>query len=65
MTFSVVGRSADGRELGVAVASKFLAVGSSVPAAEAEVGAVATQAYAQPRLEAGGARAAARRAGGG
>ncbi len=46
MTFSVVGRSADGRELGVAVASKFLAVGSFVPAAEAEVGAIATQAYA-------------------
>lgn len=31
---------------GVAVASKFLAAGSVVPAAEAEVGALATQAYA-------------------
>lgn len=46
MTFSVVGRSADGTSLGVAVASKFLAVGAAVPAAEAEVGAVATQSYA-------------------
>ncbi|GAB3596800.1 DUF1028 domain-containing protein [Angustibacter peucedani] len=44
MTFSVVGR--DGDAYGVAVASKFLAVGSAVPAAEAAVGAVATQAYA-------------------
>ena len=46
MTFSIVARSADGRFHGVAVASKFLAVGAAVPAAEAEVGAVATQSYA-------------------
>jgi uncharacterized Ntn-hydrolase superfamily protein len=46
MTFSIVARSADGRSHGVAVASKFLAVGAAVPAAEAEVGAVATQSYA-------------------
>src|SRR5438034_11769701 len=46
MTFSIVARSADGRALGVAVASKFLAVGAAVPAAEAEVGALATQSYA-------------------
>ncbi|SDZ22082.1 Uncharacterized conserved protein, Ntn-hydrolase superfamily [Micromonospora pattaloongensis] len=46
MTFSIVARSADGRFHGVAVASKFLAVGAAVPAAEAEVGALATQAYA-------------------
>jgi uncharacterized Ntn-hydrolase superfamily protein len=44
MTFSIVGRSADGRSLGVAVASKFLAVGAYVPAARADAGAVATQA---------------------
>lgn len=44
MTFSVVGRQGDA--LGVAVASKFLAVGSAVPAAEAGVGAIATQSYA-------------------
>jgi uncharacterized Ntn-hydrolase superfamily protein len=46
MTFSIVARSGDGRAFGVAVASKFLAVGAAVPAAEAEVGAVATQANA-------------------
>jgi uncharacterized Ntn-hydrolase superfamily protein len=46
MTFSIVARSADGRAHGVAVASKFLAVGAAVPAAEADVGAVATQSYA-------------------
>jgi uncharacterized Ntn-hydrolase superfamily protein len=46
MTFSIVGRSADGKALGVAVASKFLGVGAAVPAALADVGAVATQSYA-------------------
>jgi uncharacterized Ntn-hydrolase superfamily protein len=50
MTFSIVGRSLDepGGEpaWGVAVASKFLAVGSAVPAAVAGVGALATQADA-------------------
>lgn len=46
MTFSIVARSADGRSWGVAVASKFLAVGNAVPAAVAEVGAIATQADA-------------------
>lgn len=46
MTFSIVARSADGQQLGVAVASKFLAVGVAVPAAQAGVGAVATQSYA-------------------
>jgi uncharacterized Ntn-hydrolase superfamily protein len=46
MTFSIAARSADGEALGVAVASKFLAVGAAVPAAEAGVGALATQAHA-------------------
>jgi uncharacterized Ntn-hydrolase superfamily protein len=44
MTFSIVARSDDGESWGVAVASKFLAVGAAVPAARAHVGAVATQA---------------------
>lgn len=43
-TFSIV--ATDGIDWGVAVASKFLAVGSAVPAARAEVGAIATQAMA-------------------
>jgi uncharacterized Ntn-hydrolase superfamily protein len=46
MTFSIVARSADGESWGVAVASKFLAVGSAVPAAVAGIGAIATQADA-------------------
>ena len=46
MTFSIVARSADGTALGIAVASKFLGVGAAVPAALADVGAVATQSYA-------------------
>jgi uncharacterized Ntn-hydrolase superfamily protein len=44
MTFSIV--ATDGTAWGVAVASKFLAVGSAVPAAAAGVGAIATQSYA-------------------
>lgn len=46
MTFSIVARSEDGESWGVAVASKFLAVGNAVPAAVAGVGAIATQADA-------------------
>jgi uncharacterized Ntn-hydrolase superfamily protein len=46
VTFSIVARSSDGQALGVAVASKFLGVGAAVPAALADVGAVATQSYA-------------------
>jgi uncharacterized Ntn-hydrolase superfamily protein len=46
MTFSIVARSEDGESWGVAVASKFLAVGSAVPAAVAGVGALATQSFA-------------------
>jgi|RhiMetdeSRZDD1v2_1073273.scaffolds.fasta_scaffold13352_11 uncharacterized Ntn-hydrolase superfamily protein len=46
VTFSIVARSDDGLSWGVAVASKFLAVGSAVPAARLGVGAIATQAFA-------------------
>ena len=45
-TFSIVARDPANGDVGVAVASKFLAVGTAVPFAEAEVGAVATQSYA-------------------
>src|SRR5689334_2007704 len=44
MTFSIVAR--DDASWGVAVASRFLAVGNAVPAAVAGVGALATQADA-------------------
>ena len=47
MTYSIVAR--DGDQWGVAVQSKFLAVGSVVPWAQPHVGAVATQAHANPR----------------
>ena len=46
MTFSIVARSDDGESWGVAVASKFLAVGAVVPAGVAQVGVIATQANA-------------------
>jgi len=45
MTFSIVARAGDA--FGVAVASKFIAVGSVVPAARLGVGALATQAMAK------------------
>jgi uncharacterized Ntn-hydrolase superfamily protein len=45
-TYSLVACDLERREWGVGVASKFLAVGSVVPWAGAEVGAVATQALA-------------------
>jgi uncharacterized Ntn-hydrolase superfamily protein len=48
-TYSIVACDLDRREWGVAVQSKFLAVGAGVPAAEAEVGALATQALANTR----------------
>ncbi len=45
-TFSIAACNPETGELGVAVQSKFLAVGSVVPWAKAEVGAVATQSWA-------------------
>ena len=49
MTFSIVACDVDAGQLGVAVASKFLAVGAVVPWLECEVGAIATQALANTR----------------
>ncbi|MCU1673855.1 MAG: fimbrial assembly protein FimA [Frankiales bacterium] len=54
MTFSIVARSADGAQWGVAVASKFLAVGAAVPAARYGVGALATQSFANLAYKADG-----------
>src|SRR6266700_4794540 len=48
-TYSIVACDLDARQWGVGVQSKFLAVGSVVPWAEAHVGAIATQSYANPR----------------
>ena len=52
MTFSIVARAGDA--YGVAVASKFIAVGSVVPAAWLGVGAIATQAMAKVSYAADG-----------
>lgn len=48
-TYSIVACDLDAGRWGVAVQSKFLAVGAVVPSAEPHVGAVATQSYANPR----------------
>ena len=46
-TFSIVASDPNNNSYGVAVASKFLAVGSVVSWAKSEVGAIATQAHAR------------------
>ena len=48
-TYSLAACDLDAGQWGVAVQSKFIAVGSIVPWAEPHVGALATQAYANPR----------------
>jgi uncharacterized Ntn-hydrolase superfamily protein len=48
-TYSIAACDLEAGQWGVATQSKFLAVGSVVPWAEPHVGAVATQAYANPR----------------
>jgi uncharacterized Ntn-hydrolase superfamily protein len=53
-TYSIVACDLAAGQWGVAVQSKFLAVGSVVPWAEPHVGAIATQSYANPRYGPGG-----------
>jgi uncharacterized Ntn-hydrolase superfamily protein len=48
-TYSIAACDLDASQWGVATQSKFLAVGAVVPWAEPHVGAIATQAYANPR----------------
>ena len=48
-TYSIAACDRDAGQWGVATQSKFLSVGSVVPWAEPGVGAIATQAYANPR----------------
>ncbi len=48
MTFSITGRG--GGKMGVAVATKYWAVGARVPYVRANVAALAVQAYAQPYI---------------
>jgi uncharacterized Ntn-hydrolase superfamily protein len=53
-TYSICACDLEAGQWGVATQSKFLAVGSVVPWAEPHVGAIATQAYANPRYGPGG-----------
>jgi uncharacterized Ntn-hydrolase superfamily protein len=48
-TFSIAACDLEAKQWGVATQSKFLGVGSVVPWAEPHVGAIATQAFANPR----------------
>ena len=48
MTWSIVARDPATGHLGVAVASRFFAVGGIVPHVRGGVGAVATQAFVNP-----------------
>jgi uncharacterized Ntn-hydrolase superfamily protein len=48
-TYSIVACDLEAEQWGVSVQSKFLSVGSVVPWAEPQIGAIATQAYANPR----------------
>ena len=53
-TFSIVAYDPETGDLGVAVESRFFAVGSVVPWAKAGVGAIATQAFANTAFGPGG-----------
>ena len=48
MTWSIIARDGQTGRLGIAVASKFFAVGARVPFVESGVGAIATQALLNP-----------------
>ncbi len=50
MTYTAVGRCPRTGRLGIATATKEMAVGGRVPFVKANVGAVATQAFTDPRL---------------
>jgi uncharacterized Ntn-hydrolase superfamily protein len=53
-TYSIVGRDARNGDLGIAVQSRFLAVGAVVPWAKAGVGAMAVQSFPDPSYGAKG-----------
>ncbi len=48
MTYSIVGRDPEREELGIAVQSRYFAVGRVVPWIEAGVGVIASQSFANP-----------------
>src|SRR5438876_9838386 len=55
-TYSIAACDPEARQWGVATQSKFLGVGSVVPWAEPQIGAIATQAYANPQYGPDGLR---------
>ncbi|PSN19424.1 DUF1028 domain-containing protein [filamentous cyanobacterium CCP5] len=61
MTFSIVARDPKTGMMGIAVATKHLAVGALVPHAKAGIGAIATQAQTNPLLGIRGLRMLERR----
>src|SRR5262245_60516832 len=48
VTWSIIARDSDTAKFGIAVATKFFAVGALVPHLQARIGAVATQALINP-----------------
>lgn len=48
MTWSIVARAPESGDLGIAVATRFFAVGARVPHIRSHVGAIATQAFVNP-----------------
>ncbi|MEQ1648660.1 MAG: DUF1028 domain-containing protein [Hyphomicrobiaceae bacterium] len=54
MTWSIIAHDAEAGHIGIAVASKFLAVGALVPAIKSGVGAIASQAFINPMFRARG-----------
>ena len=60
MTWSIVARDPETGAFGVAVATRFFAVGALCPHARGDVGALATQALINPTYGPRGMRAAAR-----
>jgi uncharacterized Ntn-hydrolase superfamily protein len=56
MTWSIIAREQDSGALGIAVASRFFAVGSLVPWIESGAGAIATQAMVNPTYGPNGLR---------
>ncbi len=59
MTWSILARDPEDGALGIAVASRFFAVGALIPHGHGGVGAVATQAYVNPLYGAAGLAALA------
>lgn len=56
MTYSIVARDLETGHLGIAVASRFFAVGHAVPFLKGRVGAIATQAFVNPTYGSDGLR---------